>query len=69
MNLAEMSESLEHLVDMHGLARILSTLSVIAAGKADHIRDNWQDNVTAKSWDRTARKIEALATVTASEGV
>jgi hypothetical protein len=53
--------ALEAMVDHHGLSGVLTMLSDICNEKAEHIRDNWQDKVFAKAWDRYGRRIEALS--------
>ncbi len=54
----EQKVELELLVDGASLANVLAALAEIAREKADHIRSNWHDNVTAREWDRAARTIE-----------
>ena len=52
---------LEALIDRAGLCAVLQSLSTICNDKADHIRTNWQDNVTAKAWDSAAGVIGVAA--------
>lgn len=54
-------ELLEDLVDKHSMSGLLSDLAEIAQLKADHIRENWQDTVTARTWEKAAQKIDALS--------
>ena len=49
--------TLEALVDRYGLASTVETLSLIACAKADHIRENWQDEPLATAWDTAAAAI------------
>ena len=49
---------LENLLDEHGLTVLLDALTAICRAKAAHLRENWQDNRTARDWDATALKIE-----------
>lgn len=50
--------SIEALIDKHGLELVLGTVGFICRLKADHIRENWQDSVTASAWDMAAKSIE-----------
>jgi hypothetical protein len=49
-----LTAALEALVDRHSVADVLLDLAFICAEKGAHIRENWQDSVTAKSWDKAA---------------
>ena len=53
-------ETLEGLLDTHGLAGLLCGLANLCRWKADHLRYNWQDDRTAALWDREATGIEGL---------
>jgi hypothetical protein len=53
--------ALEAMVDRVGLANVLYALSHICREKAEHLRSNWQDAVSAKYWDADARKLESVA--------
>jgi len=55
-----LTAALEALVDRHGAKAVLLDLAFICAEKADHIRSNWQDEVTAKAWDRAAKACDRL---------
>jgi hypothetical protein len=57
----ELSEALERLIDASSLATVVHTLAEIAAEKAEHIRCNWQDRLTARQWDRAARVLGGAA--------
>ena len=52
---------LEAMVDRVGLANVLFALEHICGAKAEHIRTNWQDRVTAKAWDSDARAMQRAA--------
>jgi len=58
---SEAMVALEALVDRVGLGNVLYALEYICREKADHLRHNWQDAVSAKYWDADARKLESLA--------
>lgn len=55
------SELIEKMIDRHGLASVLEMIAQICYEKGDHLRSNWQDETTAKVWDRDGRKIDTLA--------
>jgi hypothetical protein len=55
-------DTLEALIDTHGLAAIVNSIADICHGKADHLRTNWQDAVAAKSWERDATKLGKVET-------
>lgn len=52
------TDDLEQVLDRRGLAAILDALTHIAYAKGQHVRENWQDERTAKDWDATARKLD-----------
>lgn len=58
---SELEYQLEEMIDGHGLLHVLSTLSVIAREKADHINASYQDRVLAKTWIRDANRIDRVA--------
>jgi hypothetical protein len=45
-------QTLETMVDRHGLLHVLTGLELMCSEKADHIRENWQDTGLAAAWDR-----------------
>jgi hypothetical protein len=54
-------ETLERMIDRHDLVYVVTLLECIASEKAAHIRENWQDNLTARRWDADAKKLNAVA--------
>ncbi len=54
-------DELEGLVDRYSLTGVVEALAQISFEKADHIRTNWQDQVTAREWDRSAKQLDAAA--------
>lgn len=63
----DISETLESLIDTHGLLHVITAIDLICNEKAEHIRANWQDKTTAKAWLRASdaiytasKKIESL---------
>lgn len=47
-------EKLEEMIDRRGIQVVIETLGAICSEKADHIRENWQDEKLADHWDREA---------------
>lgn len=53
-----MSEpTLEQIIDAQGLATVLERVADICGAKAEHLRVNWQDQSSARSWDKAARAV------------
>lgn len=55
-------ETLEGLIDTCSLQAVLEALSIICGNKAEHIRDNWQDNVLARRWDTACGVVGVAST-------
>ena len=53
----EHMETLESMVDRYTLFEVLVALDVIAGDKAEHLRANWQDKVSARTWESAGRKV------------
>ncbi|MEA5628336.1 hypothetical protein [Nostoc sp. UHCC 0251] len=56
----EYMESLEALIDKLTLSAILEMLERICHKKAENLRTHWQDEASAKLWDKAARQIEQI---------
>jgi len=50
-------EEIESIIDHKGIAAMLNAMANICHEKAQHIRENWQDDETAKVWDKNGSKI------------
>jgi hypothetical protein len=61
-------EELEALIDRHGLTHVVNTLAVVCIEKAEHLRTNWQDGVTAKAWDADGKTLTQAARLICSDG-
>lgn len=48
---------LETLIDQYGVSGVMRLLCVICNEKSDHIAANWQDNVTARRWERASETL------------
>jgi hypothetical protein len=53
-------ETLSQLVDRNGVAGVLIMLSQVCDDKANRLRARCCDSVLARSWERDARKIDAI---------
>ena len=53
--------SLEDLIDRTSLSELIDAISQICYEKAEHIRSNWQDDRTARSWSAVATKLGNLS--------
>lgn len=52
---------LEKIIDASDLGSIVAALALVCHEKAEHLRINWRDEITAKVWDRAGNKIMRLA--------
>ena len=57
----EQKVELEKMIDSATLEAVVIALAEIAAEKAQHIREAWQDNATAKPWDTYSVALDRLA--------
>lgn len=55
--MTQLNDTLEQLIDTHGLDRVLTALEKVCGEKAEHLRTNWQDHAAAKEWERQGRLI------------
>ena len=56
-----LTAALEALVDRHSVHAVLLDLAAVCFDKGDHLRSNWQDELTAKTWDRAAKICDKAA--------
>lgn len=54
MDKPNVTEELEALIDATSLLDVLTALECICGEKAEHIRTNWQDRITARHWDKAS---------------
>jgi hypothetical protein len=53
---------LEDIIDKSTLEDVVHALVNICNGKAEHLRENWQDNQAAKQWELAGKRLDhALA--------
>jgi len=53
--------TMEYLIDRYGLNAVLDNMADIASEKADHVFINYNDTVTADTWDRAASNLRVAA--------
>ena len=51
------AETLERLIDAHGLTAVVDYLCQVCYDKADHIRSSHQDEKLAKKWDDAGKSL------------
>lgn len=56
-------DTLENLVDSMSIIGVLDALEDICYMKAGHLRENWQDETSAKHWEKRARQIAKAKTI------
>ena len=52
--------TIEALIDKHTLYMVLDSLSRVAWEKGQHLRENWQDTVSAKRWEKAGVELMNL---------
>lgn len=55
-----MNETIENLLDKHGLRKFLDALVEVCGEKADHVIETWGDEDLADEWKATGRQIEKI---------
>lgn len=56
----QLADELESIVDRAdvGIGGVLLALAEVCAVKAAHLRHNWQDEASAREWDRAGRVLD-----------
>jgi hypothetical protein len=62
MDSTNLKTELETLVDKTSVVDVLRALADVCYAKSEHIRTNWQDDILAKLWERSANQIQAFST-------
>lgn len=52
--------NLESMIDNSGLKGLIDKMVKICGEKAEHIRDSYDDNTTANSWEKDGRALESI---------
>jgi hypothetical protein len=53
-----LQNELEALIDGSSLTDVITALAVVCREKAEHLRENWQDRSTAKTWEQDATLLD-----------
>jgi hypothetical protein len=61
--------ALETLIDACGLTDVLDVIGEICHGKADHIREAWQDETLASEWNGLGKSVDAITYNAARKGL
>jgi hypothetical protein len=57
-NIAQLSQQLETMIDGASLCEVLEALEAVCHDKAEHLRNNWQDEPSARAWARAAKIVD-----------
>lgn len=57
ITVTELEHQLEALIDDTSLSGLLHALENVCIYKASHLREAWQDDTTAKAWERASQHI------------
>ena len=57
MQTENISDTLEQMIDKHGLLHVICALDLICNEKSEHILVNRQDKATAKPWERASNAL------------
>ena len=55
---SEAREVLEALIDIRGLPAVVGLIAEVCQAKANHLRENWQDEGMARGWEQHAKVID-----------
>jgi hypothetical protein len=61
MDINNVTETLETLIDKHGLLHVVTGLQAVCDEKAAHVDEAWQDKPLARKWNRAANAVYTLA--------
>lgn len=60
---------LEEMIDKYGLSAVLASASEVCTLKSAHVREAWQDCITARSWDTAAKALDRAARIVYAVGI
>jgi len=66
---SDLEDVLESIVDQNGLAGTIDALATVCVAKAEHLKANWQDPVSARPWTRLAHRLDSVAEAAKREGL
>jgi hypothetical protein len=56
----ELDLEIEQLIDHTTLLRVVRALESVCLAKAEHLRENWQEDRSAKNFERAQEALERL---------
>jgi ElaB/YqjD/DUF883 family membrane-anchored ribosome-binding protein len=65
----DIEDRLESILDLHTVEYLLDRVSSVCMKKAQHLRENWQDQVSARAWETMARSIDRVARTAEKRGL
>lgn len=63
MRQQELIDNLESLVDVTCLTDVVLALARMCNEKAEHLRSNWQDEKSARTWDKDAKQLDKCSII------
>lgn len=66
---ADLETVLEAAVDKYNLQTIIEHLSGVCDCKSAHLSEAWQDDKSAKHWDRVGRRLDVAAREAKDSGI
>lgn len=60
---------LEAFIDKSNLLTVIRDLEAVCYAKAEHLRENWRDEQTAKVWEQAAAKLEQAESFAVDAGI
>jgi len=57
----ELIDAIEPLMDASSLSDMLLAIARVCNEKAEHLRCNWQDEISARVWDKAAKRIDEVS--------
>ena len=61
MTQQELIDAIEPLMDASSLSDMLLAIARVCNEKAEHLRCNWQDEISARVWDKAAKRIDEVS--------
>ncbi len=59
--MANIDDTVERLIDQHGVQQVLSVMSIVAAEKAEHVMASYGDRHLARKWVRAANRLASCS--------
>ena len=62
-------DDLEALIDRTSISAVMEALVATAFGKAQHVEETWQDNLTARVWRKVGKRCDELCSMAKDFGL